>query len=85
MVNSCLMRHPADDVPYANMTLDHVISIFVRYQLSRHKGNRTHTAAALGISVRTLRNYMTKWRFDIEFPSPYPNRRLPKPKSERTS
>jgi DNA-binding protein Fis len=30
--------------------------------LSYHKGNRTHTAKALGISIRTLRNKLADFR-----------------------
>ena len=44
------------------MTIDKLIQIYTLKTLAEQKGNRTQTAKALGISVRTLRNYINEWR-----------------------
>jgi len=43
-------------------TLDDVERKVILEALSYHKGNRTHTAKALGISIRTLRNKLSDYR-----------------------
>ena len=43
-------------------TLDDIERGVILEALSYHKGNRTHTARALGISIRTLRNKLADYR-----------------------
>jgi len=43
-------------------TLDDIEKRVILEALSYHKGNRTHTARALGISIRTLRNKLADYR-----------------------
>lgn len=44
------------------MTLDKLIQIYTLKTLSEQKGNRTKTAKALGVSTRTIRNYINEWQ-----------------------
>ncbi len=56
--------------PHANMalawkpgsTLDQIERNVILEALKHHDGNRTHTAKALGISIRTLRNKLAEYR-----------------------
>jgi transposase-like protein len=41
------------------MTLLEIERNAIREALDRNKGNRTHTARELGISIRTLRNWLS--------------------------
>lgn len=43
-------------------TLDDIERSVILTALEYHKGNRTHTAKALGISIRTLRNKLAEYR-----------------------
>jgi DNA-binding NtrC family response regulator len=43
-------------------TLEDVERVVVRQTLERHRGNRTHAAKSLGISVRTLERRLKKWQ-----------------------
>jgi transcriptional regulator with PAS, ATPase and Fis domain len=43
-------------------TLDDIERSVILLALEYHKGNRTHTAKALGISIRTLRNKLAEYR-----------------------
>ncbi len=43
-------------------TLDQIEKNVILEALKYHKGNRTHTAKALGISIRTLRNKLADYR-----------------------
>lgn len=43
-------------------TLDEIERLVILRALEHHKGNRTHTAKALGISIRTLRNKLADYR-----------------------
>jgi two-component system response regulator FlrC len=43
-------------------TLDEIERTVILEALQYHKGNRTHTAKALGISIRTLRNKLADYR-----------------------
>lgn len=43
-------------------TLDDIERYVILEALDHHKGNRTHTAKALGISIRTLRNKLSDYR-----------------------
>ena len=43
-------------------TLDDIERSVILQALDHHKGNRTHTARALGISIRTLRNKLADYR-----------------------
>lgn len=52
-LESC--KHPAGDI-LNGMTLADVEKKLIVETLKAHKDNRTHTAKALGISIRTLRN-----------------------------
>ena len=45
-------------------TLDDIEKSVILEALQYHKGNRTHTARALGISIRTLRNKLADYRRD---------------------
>jgi DNA-binding NtrC family response regulator len=53
------------DAPYIEVpkdfTLEDVEKTIVCQTLDRHRGNRTHTARALGISVRTLERWLKRW------------------------
>lgn len=44
------------------LTLDEIERLVVFEALAYYDGNRTHTAQSLGMSRRTLRNWMRKWR-----------------------
>ena len=43
-------------------TLDDIERNVILEALTYHQGNRTHTAKALGISIRTLRNKLADYR-----------------------
>ena len=43
-------------------TLDDIEKSVILEALTYHSGNRTHTAKALGISIRTLRNKLADYR-----------------------
>ena len=43
-------------------TLDDIERAVILQALQFHSGNRTHTAKALGISIRTLRNKLAEYR-----------------------
>ena len=43
-------------------TLDDIERNVILEALNYHQGNRTHTAKALGISIRTLRNKLADYR-----------------------
>jgi DNA-binding NtrC family response regulator len=43
-------------------TLDDIERNVILEALQYHQGNRTHTARALGISIRTLRNKLSDYR-----------------------
>ena len=43
-------------------TLDDIERNVILEALEYHQGNRTHTARALGISIRTLRNKLADYR-----------------------
>jgi DNA-binding NtrC family response regulator len=43
-------------------TLNDIERTVILGALEHHKGNRTHTARALGISIRTLRNKLSDYR-----------------------
>jgi transcriptional regulator with PAS, ATPase and Fis domain len=45
-------------------TLDDIEKTVILEALQYHRGNRTHTARALGISIRTLRNKLADYRRD---------------------
>jgi len=45
-------------------TLDQIEKNVILDALKHHEGNRTHTAKALGISIRTLRNKLADYRRD---------------------
>ena len=45
-------------------TLDDIEKSVILEALQYHRGNRTHTARALGISIRTLRNKLADYRRD---------------------
>jgi transcriptional regulator with PAS, ATPase and Fis domain len=45
-------------------TLDDIEKTVILEALQYHRGNRTHTAKALGISIRTLRNKLADYRRD---------------------
>jgi two-component system, response regulator FlrC len=45
-------------------TLDDIEKSVILQALQYHRGNRTHTAKALGISIRTLRNKLADYRRD---------------------
>ncbi|MBU6376073.1 MAG: sigma 54-interacting transcriptional regulator [Bdellovibrionales bacterium] len=45
-------------------TLDQIEKNVILDALKHHEGNRTHTARALGISIRTLRNKLADYRRD---------------------
>lgn len=44
------------------MTLEQLERVAIEQSLETHHGNRTHAAAALGISVRTLQRKLKAWR-----------------------
>ncbi|HEX6961478.1 MAG TPA: response regulator [Lacipirellula sp.] len=48
------------DIP-ANATMEEIERIAIESALQRHRGNRTHAAEALGISVRTLQRKLKAW------------------------
>jgi len=48
------------------MTLDELERIAINQTLERHRGNRTHAARALGISVRTLQRKLQAWETGVE-------------------
>jgi DNA-binding protein Fis len=48
------------DIP-AGLTLKQVESAIVRQTLDRCRGNRTHAAKLLGVSVRTLQRQLNRW------------------------
>lgn len=43
-------------------SIDYVVMIYVLRSLTTHDFNRTYTAEALGISIRTLRNYLNSYK-----------------------
>lgn len=45
-------------------TLNEIEKSVIIDALQYHKGNRTHTAKALGISIRTLRNKIAEYKKD---------------------
>ena len=49
------------------MTLHEVIMIEVLRVLKLHRGNKTRTAATLGLSLRTLQNWINRYDELIEF------------------
>jgi hypothetical protein len=49
-------KHKIEFPRFAEAHIAVVWELFERY-----KWNRTHTAAAMGIPVRTLRNWISKW------------------------
>jgi DNA-binding NtrC family response regulator len=48
------------DIPAA-ATMEEIERIAIESALARHRGNRTHAADALGISVRTLQRKLKAW------------------------
>jgi two-component system response regulator FlrC len=58
-----LMASAGDGAPWApGRTLDDIERSVILEALQYHSGNRTHTAKALGISIRTLRNKLADYR-----------------------
>jgi DNA-binding NtrC family response regulator len=64
--NVALAAAAASELEKANWapgrTLDDIERNVILEALSYHNGNRTHTARALGISIRTLRNKLAEYR-----------------------
>jgi two-component system, NtrC family, response regulator HydG len=52
----------------AGMSLDDIEREAIEQALAQHEGNRTHAAADLGISVRTLQRKLKAWGWDEEEP-----------------
>jgi len=53
----------ADKNPWSpGETLNDIERMVILQALDYHQGNRTHTAKALGISIRTLRNKLAEYR-----------------------
>ncbi|MCC7441674.1 MAG: sigma-54-dependent Fis family transcriptional regulator [Bdellovibrionales bacterium] len=57
-----LAEAPSNTSWSPGQTLDEIERRVIMDALSYHKGNRTHTARALGISIRTLRNKLADFR-----------------------
>jgi len=57
-----LAEPPGNATWIPGQTLDDIERRVIMDALSYHKGNRTHTAKALGISIRTLRNKLADFR-----------------------
>jgi transcriptional regulator with PAS, ATPase and Fis domain len=49
-----------------DMTLEEIERESIKQALERYQGNRTHAAASLGISVRTLQRRLREWDPDAE-------------------
>ena len=60
------METPPTWVP--GQTLYGVERTVIFEALKYHNGNRTHTAKALGISIRTLRNKLARYRLKGDAP-----------------
>lgn len=58
--NGAIAHDRANWIP--GKTLDDIERNVILEALDYHKGNRTHTARALGISIRTLRNKLADYR-----------------------
>ena len=43
-------------------TKEELVSAYLSYVLEDNNANRTHTADAAGISLRTVRNYLAMWK-----------------------
>jgi transcriptional regulator with PAS, ATPase and Fis domain len=57
------MAKDADKNPWSpGETLNDIERMVILQALGYHQGNRTHTAKALGISIRTLRNKLAEYR-----------------------
>ncbi len=60
--DSCLRNNNLSIPP--GMSLEDLQREAAEQMLAKHKGNRTHAAAALGISVRTLQRKLKAWGLD---------------------
>jgi len=61
--NALAMDRGEERAPWVpGKTLDDIERNVILQALDYHKGNRTHTARALGISIRTLRNKLADYR-----------------------
>lgn len=52
------------------MTIEQLERLAITQALEQLRGNRTHAAQRLGISVRTLQRKLQQYRLDEQFPSP---------------
>lgn len=50
--------------------VDDLLKLLTVYMLRRTNGNRTEAAALMGISVRTLRNWINRYRLARDYPPP---------------
>ncbi len=63
VMEASLLSDPSEKINWApGRTLDDIERSVILEALEFHKGNRTHTARALGISIRTLRNKLADYR-----------------------
>lgn len=58
-----------NDMANLDYTVDSLLHEFTRDWLRRCGGNRTEAAKHMGISLRTLRNWIRKWKLYKEFPA----------------
>lgn len=56
-------------------TVDVVLEDLTRFHLKHSRGNRTAAAIEMGISVRTLRNWINKYQLAKEFPPAPPKKK----------
>lgn len=54
---------------YAGFELERGIARMAENALRECDGNRTHAAAFLGISVRTMRNWIKRFNLETKFPA----------------
>jgi DNA-binding NtrC family response regulator len=52
-----------------DLNVEHCLESLTRQALIRTDGNRTEAAKLLGVSIRTLRNWINKFKLKDEFPS----------------
>jgi two-component system response regulator HydG len=56
---------PATDAipaPFQTLPLDEIERVVILSRIDRFRGNKTEAAAALGVTARTLRNKIARWR-----------------------
>lgn len=56
---------PRPFLPQDDETLEEIERRLIRRRLRLFRGNRTRTAQSLGLTVRTIRNWINRWDIDI--------------------